>query len=218
MLYAIRVRLYPNATQREFFAKTFGCCRWAYNDALAYCQRQYEAGAPRLSAYDLMKRLTQLKAEYPWLADADSQALKQVCKDLDGAYKHFFRRVKNGETPGFPRFKSKHRGDATYTATAGAGIALEPRQLKLPKAGWVRCRGGRAWEGKIKRATVRQTPTGKYYATVLIDDARDLPAQPTTNLTPLGIDVGCKTEGFTTSLRHCRPAKLSLRRRSTSGR
>ena len=91
MLYAIRVRLYPNATQREFFAKTFGCCRWVYNDALAYCQRQYEAGAPRPSAYDLMKRLTQLKAEYPWLADADSRALQQACADLDGAYKHFFR-------------------------------------------------------------------------------------------------------------------------------
>lgn len=197
MLYAIRVRLYPNAAQREFFAKTFGCCRWVYNDALAHCQRMYEAEEKRPSAYDLEKRLTQLKAEYTWLADADSQALKYVCKTVDLAYQNFFRRVKNGETPGFPRFKSKHRGDATCTATAGAGIALEPRQLKLPKAGRVRCRGGREWEGKIKRATVRQTPTGKYYATVLIDDGRDLPAQPTTNLTPLGIDVGCKTEGFT---------------------
>lgn len=197
MLYAVRVRLYPNAAQREFFAKTFGCCRWVFNDALAYCQRVYEAGEKRPSGYDLEKRLTQLKAELIWLADADSQALKYACKSVDQAYKNFFRRVKAGEAPGFPRFKSRHRGDATYTATAAAGIALEPRQLKLPKAGWVRCRGGRAWEGKIKRATVRQTPTGKYYATVLVDDGRDLPAQPETGLMPLGIDVGCKTEGFT---------------------
>lgn len=197
MLYAIRVRLYPNAAQREYFAKTFGCCRWVFNDALAHCQRVYEAGDKRPSAYDLMKRLPLLKLDFPWLGDADSQALKQACADVDSAYKHFFRRVKNGETPGFPRFKSKHRGDATYTATAAAGIALEPRRLKLPKAGWVRCRGARAWEGRIKRATVRQTPTGKYYATVLIDDGRDLPAQPETGLAPLGIDVGCKTEEFT---------------------
>lgn len=197
MLYAIRVRLYPNAAQREYFAKTFGCCRWGYNDALAYCQRQYEAGEKRPSAYDLEKRLTQLKGEHIWLSEADSQALKYACKTVDLAYKNFFRRVKNGETPGFPRFKSKHRGDATYTATAAAGISLEPRRLKLPKAGWVRCRGARIWEGRIKRATVRQTPTGKYYATVLIDDGRDLPAQPETGLQPLGIDVGCKTEGFT---------------------
>lgn len=197
MLYAIRVRLYPNAAQREYFAKTFGCCRWVFNDALAHCQRVYEAGDKRPSSFDLMKRLPLLKLDFPWLGDADSQALKQACADVDSAYKHFFRRVKNGETPGFPRFKSKHRGDATYTATAAAGIALEPRRLKLPKAGWVRCRGARAWEGRIKRATVRQTPTGKYYATVLIDDGRDLPAQPETGLAPLGIDVGCKTEGFT---------------------
>lgn len=197
MLLAIRVRLYPNAAQREYFAKTFGCCRWVFNDALAHCQRVHEAGEKWPSAYDLEKRLTQQKSEYTWLADADSQALKYACKTVDLAYKNFFRRVKNGETPGFPRFKSKHRGDATYTATAAAGIALEPSRLKLPKAGWVRCRGGRAWEGRIKRATVRQTPTGKYYATVLIDDGRDLPAQPETGLVPLGIDVGCKTEGFT---------------------
>lgn len=197
MLFAIRVRLYPNAAQREYFAKTFGCCRWVFNDALAHCQRVYDAGEKRPSGYDLMNRLTQMKIEHIWLADADSQALKQACADVDAAYKHFFRRVKNGETPGFPRFKSKHHGDATYTATAAAGIALESCRLKLPKAGWVRCRGARAWEGRIKRATVRQTPTGKYYATVLIDDGRDLPAQPETGLTPLGIDVGCKTEGFT---------------------
>ncbi|HAT2340087.1 RNA-guided endonuclease InsQ/TnpB family protein [Citrobacter braakii] len=197
MLYAIRVRLYPNATQRDFFARTFGCCRWVYNEALAHCQALYEAGTPRPSAYDLEKRLPSLKAKHPWLGDADSQALKQACKDLDGAYKNFFRRIKNGETPGFPRFKSKHRGDATYTATAATSITLELRQIKLPKAGWVRCRGARAWEGRIKRATVRQTPTGKYYATILIDDGRELPAQPEAGLTPLGIDVGCKTEGFT---------------------
>jgi len=68
------------------------------------------------------------------------------------------------------RFKSKYRGDATYTVTAAASIALQTYQLKLPKVGQVRCPGGREWEGKIKRATVRQTLTGKYYATVLIDD------------------------------------------------
>lgn len=197
MMYAVRVRLYPNATQREFFARTFGCCRWVFNDALAHCQGVYEAGEKRPSAYDLAKRVVVLKNEFPWLADADSQALKQACSDVDAAYKHFFRRVKNGDTPGFPRFKSKHRGDATYTATAATGIALEERRLKLPKAGWMRCRGGREWEGKIKRATVRQTPTGKYYATVLIDDGRDFPVQPETGLVPIGIDVGCKTEGFT---------------------
>lgn len=197
MLFAIRVRLYPNAAQREYFAKTFGCCRWVFNDALAHCQRVYDAGEKRPSAYDLMNRLPLLKVEHPWLADADSQALQYACRTVDAAYKSFFRRVKNGDKPGFPRFKSKHRGDATYTATAAAGIALDLRRLKLPKAGWVRCRGDRAWEGRIKRATVRQTPTGKYYATVLIDDGRDLPAQPETGVAPLGIDVGCKTEGFT---------------------
>ncbi|WP_237387305.1 RNA-guided endonuclease InsQ/TnpB family protein [Xenorhabdus sp. Sc-CR9] len=195
MLYAIRIRLHPNLAQREFFTKTFGCCRWVFNDALAFCKQQHDAGEKRPSAYDLMKRMALLKIEHPWLAEADSQALTYACSCVDTAYKNFFRRVKNGETPGFPRFKSKHRGDATYTATSAAGIKLTERALKLPKAGWVRIRGFRPFDGNIKRATVRQTPTGKYYATVLIDDGRDFPAQPTVDLQPIGIDVGCKTEG-----------------------
>ncbi|MDE9495479.1 transposase [Xenorhabdus bovienii] len=195
MLYAIQIRLYPNAEQRGFFAKTFGSCRWVFNDALEFCKQQYDAGEKRPSAYDLVNRLPLLKNEHRWLADADSQALQYACRSVDIAYKNFFRRVKNGETPGFPRFKSKHRGDATYTATAASSIKLTERQLKLPKTGWVRCRGFRPFEGKIKRATVRQTPTGKYYATVLIDDGHDFPVQPTVDLRPIGIDVGCKTEG-----------------------
>lgn len=195
MLYAIKVRLYPNAEQREFFARTFGCCRWVFNNALAYCQQLYEAGEKRPSGFSLINRLVALKQEYPWLAEADSQALQYSCRCVDTAYKNFFRRVKNGEAPGFPRFKSKHRGDATYTATAAVNIELEQRQLKLPKAGWVRCRGFRAFEGKIKRATVCCTPTGKFYAMVLIDDGQALPMPPTIALQPIGIDVGCKTEG-----------------------
>lgn len=142
-----------------------------------------------------MKRLIALKITYPWLADADSQALKYACTYVDLAYKNFFRRVKNGEKTGFPRYISKYRGDKAYTATAATSIAMEPARLKLPKAGWVRCHGYREFDGRIKRATVRKTPTGKYYATVLIDDGRDFPAQLTTNLVPVGIDVGCKTEG-----------------------
>lgn len=197
MLYAVRVRLYPNAAQREYFARTFGCCRWVFNDALAHSQHLHKTGEKRPSAYDLINRLPQLKVKHPWLRDADSQAIQYACRCVDQAYKNFFHRLKAGEEIGSPKFKSKHRGDAAYTATAAKNIVLESRRLKLPKAGWVRCRGGRVWDGSIKRATVRQTPSGKYYATVLIDDGQDIPAPPTTNLAPLGIDVGCKTEGFT---------------------
>jgi putative transposase len=195
MLYAIKVRLYPNAAQLDYLNRTLGCTRWVFNEALAYCLRIYETGASHPSAYDLANRLPSLKKENPWLAEADSHALQYACRCVDTAYKNFFRRTKSGEAPGFPRFKSKHRSNATYTTTASIGIALESRRLKLPKAGWIRCRGYREFDGKIKRATVRMTPTGKFYATVLIDNIQDQPAQPTVNLQPVGIDVGCKTEG-----------------------
>ena len=122
MLYAIKIRLYPSKEQETYFMQTFGCCRWVFNNALAFCQKQYEAREKRPAAYEVAKRVVKQKDEYLWLSDVDSQALKQACADVDSAYKNFFRRVKNGEKPGFPRFKSKHHGDASYTTTSAANI------------------------------------------------------------------------------------------------
>jgi putative transposase len=74
-------------------------------------------------------------------------------------------------------------------------LDLSGRRIKLPKIGWVRFRGGREYEGKIKRVTVRMNCAGIYTATALIESEADYPCTPTVDLQPLGIDVGCKTEG-----------------------
>lgn len=197
MLYGIQFRLYPNAEQREFFAKSFGCVRWVYNNALAHCQQQREAGEKHPNSAALERRLPPLKSEFEWLKDVDSQALKEACKDVDSAFKHFFRRVKNGEKAGYPKFKSKHNIRQSFTCKQNLHINHDARAMKLPKIGWVKFRGGRTFEGKIKRIIVRQLASGIYMATALIEDERESPAEPTLNLQPLGIDVGCKTEGLT---------------------
>jgi putative transposase len=197
MLRAYTCRLYPNAEQREFFAHSFGCVRWVYNNALAYCQQQRETGAKHPSAFDLNNRLPELKKEFEWLAAIDSQALKAACADLDAAFQHFFRRVKAGQTPGYPRFKSKRNARNSFTATQR--LSVKEGTVKIPKLGYVKARGLQQFEGKIKRVTVRLLPSGKYMASLLVDT----PEQP---LTPaplpeisgvLGIDLGCKTDGYT---------------------
>jgi len=84
MLRAIRYELRPNATQRTLIHKTCGCCRFAYNDGLAFAKEH------RVSKFDLMKRLPLLKKERPWLAEAPAHALQQSLHDLGRAFKNKF--------------------------------------------------------------------------------------------------------------------------------
>lgn len=197
MLRGVQCRLYPTAEQREFFARSFGCVRFVYNEALAYCQAEREAQRKHPNAIDLQKRLVSLKGQYPWLADVDSQALKESCRDLDKAFAAFFRRVKAGQTPGYPRFKSRNDRANSYTATQRLHADFCDRRIKLPKCGWVKCRGLRKFDGKIKSITVRQSASGRYTASLLIEDghAEPLPTALPAGVAVTGIDMGCKTEG-----------------------
>lgn len=197
MLFGLRCRLYPNAEQRAFFARSFGCTRFVYNEALAHCQAEHAAGRKHPSAITLQSRLPAIKGAYPWLAAVDSQALKESCRDLDKAFAAFFRRAKAGKTPGFPRFKSKHGREQSFTCTQTLAADHEARRIKLPKCGWVSCRGLRPFDGKIKRITVRQSASGKYFASLLIEDghAEPLPAPLPSHEAVIGVDMGCKTDG-----------------------
>ena len=101
---AYKFRLYPNATQRELIDKTIGCCRFVYNYYLNERITKYKENSTTLSAFDNINNLSKLKKreEFSWLKEVDSQALQQSLKDLDSAYKHFFK-----FHSGFPKFKSK---------------------------------------------------------------------------------------------------------------
>lgn len=197
MLRGVQCRLYPTAEQRDFFARSFGCVRFVYNEALAHCQAEREAQRKRPSAIDLQKRLPAIKGIHPWLAEVDSQALKVACRDLDSAFEAFFRRVKAGHTPGHPRFKSKHGREQSFTCTQTLAADHTERRIKLPKCGWVKCRGLRQFDGNIKRITVRQSASGRYTASLLIEDGHSepIPTALAEGVTVVGIDMGCKTEG-----------------------
>ena len=67
-----------------------------------------------------------MKTYLPWLAEADSQALKYSCRQLDNAYKGFFKGGK-----GFPTFKRK-RGEESYTTTNAEGIKVDDKQYSAP--------------------------------------------------------------------------------------
>lgn len=187
MLKTVKVRLYPTKAQKEAIAFQFGACRYIYNRSLALRKEVYKRYGETLSAHDLIKRIAVIKARHPWLENADSQALQQSVRHMAEAYKHFFRRVKKGDTPGFPRFKSKHQARQSYQYPQR--VKIGSGKVYLPKVGWVKAKGFRPeYTGKIKTVTI-STEAYQYHAAILIDDGVETVKQSHNGQT-VGLDMG----------------------------
>ena len=187
-------RLYPNKGQVEQIERTFGACRWVYNLCLETKKAAWECEKKNLSQFDLCKQLTIWKKTVaPWLYEVSNPALQQSIRDLDKAYQNFFRRVRNGEKPGYPKFKSKRDGNQSYRVpAAGGAVAIKDgKHVKLPKLGLVKCRVSQKVEGRILNATVRRVPSGKYFVSICCTDVPE-PEMPVGENEMLGIDVGVK--------------------------
>ncbi|MCW6598893.1 RNA-guided endonuclease InsQ/TnpB family protein, partial [Yersinia ruckeri] len=110
---AYKYRLFPKKCQLERLAQAVGCCRFVYNEALAYRESQYKQGIS-VSKFDLIKRLPKLKKEFPWLSEAMATSLQKVIGDLDSAYQNFFRCVKQGISANPPKFKTKKNSKQSF--------------------------------------------------------------------------------------------------------
>ncbi len=170
-------------------ADTLELCRWTYNETLAVRKNAYEQDCQSVSYYETKKLLPQWKEGKPELKEVHSQVLQEVVKRVDLAYQAFFRRVKEGEDPGYPRFKGKDRYDSfTYTQS---GFSLKPGKLWLSKIGDIKIKLHRAIVGEIQRLNIRRTPTGKWFVSFLVEIEPDKPL-PKTGLS-IGVDVGLKS-------------------------
>jgi putative transposase len=137
------------------------------------------------------KILTQLKKEKEWLKEPDKFALQNSLKDLDSAYKNFFREIKKGnKNQGFPKFKRKRDNYKSYrTNFTENNIEIDfiNNQVKLPKSKWIKCKLHRKFTGKIISATITQVPSGKYFASFNVEcEQKQLPK----NNKSVGIDLG----------------------------
>lgn len=194
MLKSYKFRIYPNKEQEFLIQKTFGCVRFVYNQCLAYKIDKYKAENVSLSKIDVnnYKNHT-LKTEYEWLKEVDKFALDNAVINLDLAYQKFFR-----EHKGFPKFKSKkdnHKSYKTNITNSNIEVDFDNRKIKLPKLKWIKTRGARRFEGKIKSATISQIPSGKYYCFVLVEQ-EDYKSLTKTDCS-VGIDLGIKDFAIT---------------------
>ena len=160
---AYKFRIYPNTEQQIILAKTFGCVRFIYNQMLSDKINHYEETKQKL-----YNTPAQYKFEFPWLKEVDSLALANAQMNLQTAYNSFFRNTKIG----FPKFKSKKSNRRSYTTNCVNGnISIDNGFLKLPKVGLVKLKQYRLILSnyKLKSVTISQTPSGKYYASVLFE-------------------------------------------------
>ncbi len=188
VLKAYKYRIYPNSEQRIQIAKTFGCCRFVYNQTLAYRREIYEKEKRSVSKTDCNNYCNrELKKDYEWLKEIDKFALTNAIYNMDAAYQKFFK-----EHAGYPKFKSKHDNHKSYTTNFTNGnvaVDFETGKIKLPKLKAVKARLHREYSGKIKSATVSQVSSGKYYVSILVETEHKELAHTNHNI---GIDLGIK--------------------------
>jgi len=104
---AYKYRIYLTKSQQSNVLNQFSMCRHLYNWSLAERVEAYKEHGVYIGYNEQAKQLPQLKKERPWFKGVYAQVLQNTLKRLDNAFRAFFRRVRNHETPGFPKFKKK---------------------------------------------------------------------------------------------------------------
>jgi len=157
---------------------------------LAYRKDAWEKDHRQVARFETQNRLPQLKVEHPEYKEVYSLTLQNVVHRVELAFKAFFRRVKSGETPGYPRFKGRGRYDSITYPQSGFGV--DSGKLHLSKIGDIKIKLHRPIEGKIKTCTIRRMPTGKWFACFSVDMGEVvLPSWKGGSI--VGIDVGLES-------------------------
>ena len=200
MLRAVKIRLYPNKSQEQTLNKVLGCYRFVYNQCLAQKQNAYEADKTNLKVTDLSKWFhgTLLKDEqYAWLKEQNTKVMKQAIRQMDGAYRNFFK-----QHNGFPKFKTKKDKQSAlfpYEAISKHNT-FETRHISLTtplKNIKFRCSDLyfnrlQKYNKNIRSATLSKTKSGNFFLSILIEmDDDELKRFKHTN-EQVGIDLGVK--------------------------
>lgn len=190
---AYKYRIYPNKRQRELLAKTFGCCRFVYNHFLNKRIETYQTEQKPLTYNQCSSELTKLRTVFEWLKEPDKCSLQNALKDMDKAYKNFFK-----NSAGFPKYKSKKTHRFSYrTNHINGNIAYCGKHIKLPKLGMVKTRTMLIPQGRILNATISQEPSGKYYVSLCCTDV-DIPKLEKIGQ-EIGIDLGIRAFAITSN-------------------
>lgn len=184
MLVAHKIQLRPNSQQTEYLLKACGSRRHCYNQMLAYFKKSCTKWS-KTNAYQYY--ITTLRVLFPWYSEVSSRITRNAIDDLDNAFKHFFRRVRTGEKPGFPTFKKKGVADS-FALREKAKFSVNGRRLKIEKlATPIKMRQKCRFDGELKQVTI-SLRAGKFYASILVDTVDY--AKHSQSTLSVGVDIG----------------------------
>ena len=180
-----KFRLYPNMEQAELLARHFGCARFVYNHFLNQRKEQYRLTGKSDNFYAQERSLTELKKQEAtaWLREVNSQSLQFALRSLETAYTNFFKKRAK-----FPNFKSKH---SKNSFTVPQHVSIVGGRLFLPKfKEGIKCHVHREITGKVGKATISKTPSGKYFVSVFTEEEYVTPVKKSGK--SVGVDMGLK--------------------------
>jgi putative transposase len=213
MLKAFKYRLYPTESQKAKLSETLWLCSILYNMCLAERRDCWELGGHSVTKYDQIMRLPELKKIDERFNQVHSQVLQDVVKRLDKTFDAFFRRVKTGEKPGYPRFKPARRYNSFTYPQAPSGCQLQGGKLVLSKIGTVKVKLHREVPGKVKTVTIMRQADGWYACFSCEVERNVLPVSGKT----VGVDLGLShfaitsDEEFFPAAKHLRKAERNLK-------
>jgi len=187
---SFKYRLFTNKTQEVKLDSLFNSARFLYNCALEQrivCWKQWHKS---INYYDQANTLKEIRSFDEGIKQLNCAATQNILQRLEKAFHGFFRRIKQGDKPGYPRFKGKDRFHSITFPAYGDGIKLRNNKLYIQNVGHVRIKLHRPLEGRIKTVTIKRQ-NGHFYATFSCDEVPQN-ILPTSNK-EIGIDVGIKT-------------------------
>ncbi|MGZ3600226.1 MAG: RNA-guided endonuclease InsQ/TnpB family protein [Ktedonobacterales bacterium] len=212
---AYKYKLKPTPEQARQLEEVLWRCRTLYNTALEQRITAYRRCGVTLTCYQQQAELPDLKAAFPEYATIHSQVLQDVLTRLDKTYQAFFRRVKTGQTPGFPRYQGRNRYHSFTYKQYGNGARLDNGFRVLSKIGRISVWWSRPLDGTPKTVTISQEADGWYVAF----SCAEVPTQPLPRTgRETGIDVGLKVFLITSegdaveNPRHHRKAEKRLKK------
>jgi putative transposase len=190
---AFLYRLYPNKVQTDKLSGLLNVARELYNACLQERRDAYKMQGKSLNYYDQANELKELRQVIPEVAQLNFSATQDMLRRLDKGFKGFFRRIKNGDKAGYPRFKGRNRFDSITFPVYGDGVKIRGNRLYVQNVGLVKFKLHRALEGQINTITLKRN-CDKWYA--VFSNSVDIEPLPASNK-QVGVDVGIESFAVT---------------------
>jgi putative transposase len=184
---AFKYRLWTNKNQERELAIMLETHRRLYNECLAQKKNAYEAEKKSIKYTDQSSWFKEERKSNEFYSRLNFSSAQATMRRLDKAFRAFFRRIKTGDKPGYPRFKARDRFNSIEFPSHGDGIRLKEDRLRVQHVGIIRVKLHRHVCGAIKTLTIKRE-CDKWYLVVSCEISNI--AKLINHLPAIGIDVG----------------------------